>query len=394
MPQPIAETADRLETLLKLRSIPFGMKMFENRADMEAIPKIRRPKSVHTLDQAVAQAARLGWTVGITSEDLVGAQCRAVVGLGRAKDDAWKSGKHMTGVWFSTLEDAGAHQAAMHCVEDGKYEALAVAPLAQRSTLESFDLVIVDDPSFVHGSAWIRRARRAGARAVSVHDGGPVQDADLVICPGLGQRPPRTVARTLTGTQFYLLDQRIAAARRTSTLRPANARPRVVVALGGGQHVRRVAQRLVDAIVARGAVADIVVAAGFTRTPQRPLRHATWLTAQAGLVEALSSADVAVVAGGVTLYEACALGVPAVGLAVVAAQRRAIRAFARERALVDAGAGAAAIDSAAAGVARLLNQPSLRTRTAARARQLVDGRGVDRVARSIRALVARGGSRG
>jgi uncharacterized protein (DUF169 family) len=36
----------------------------------------------------------------------------------------------MTGVWFSTLEDASAHQAAMHCVEDGRYEALAVAPLA------------------------------------------------------------------------------------------------------------------------------------------------------------------------------------------------------------------------------------------------------------------------
>ena len=53
-----------------------------------------------------------------------------MVGLGRAKDDAWKSGKHMTGVWFSTLEDATAHQAAMHCVADGKYEALAVAPLA------------------------------------------------------------------------------------------------------------------------------------------------------------------------------------------------------------------------------------------------------------------------
>ena len=93
MPQPIADTAAKLESLLKLRSIPFGMKLFERRADMEAIPKIRRPKSVHTLDQAVAQAARLGWTVGITADDLVGAQCRAVVGLGRAKDDAWKLGQ-------------------------------------------------------------------------------------------------------------------------------------------------------------------------------------------------------------------------------------------------------------------------------------------------------------
>jgi uncharacterized protein (DUF169 family) len=130
MSQAIGELAAKLDSLLKLRSVAFGMKLFERRADMEAIPRIRRPKSVHTLDQVVAQAARLGWTVGITSEDLVGAQCRAVVGLGRAKDETWMSGKHMKGVWFSTLEDAGAHQAAMHCVEDGKYEALAVAPLS------------------------------------------------------------------------------------------------------------------------------------------------------------------------------------------------------------------------------------------------------------------------
>jgi uncharacterized protein (DUF169 family) len=119
-----------LERLLRLRSIPFGMQLFERRADMEAIPRIRRPQAVHTLDQIVAQAARLGWTVGVTAEDLVGAQCRAVVGLGGAKTDAWRSGGHMKGVWFEDDEGAAAHQDAMHCVPDGRYEALAVAPLA------------------------------------------------------------------------------------------------------------------------------------------------------------------------------------------------------------------------------------------------------------------------
>src|SRR5207247_6783764 len=60
--------------------------LFRSRAEeMEAIPRIRRPKSVHTLDQVVGQASRLGWTIGITAEDLVGAQCRAVVGLGDRK---------------------------------------------------------------------------------------------------------------------------------------------------------------------------------------------------------------------------------------------------------------------------------------------------------------------
>src|SRR5437588_8627323 len=118
-----------LERLLRLRSIPFGMKLFERRADMESIEKIRRPKAVHTLDQIVGQASRLGWTVGITSDNLVGAQCRAVVGLGNAKDAAWRSGKHMAGVWFSSDEDASAHQAAMECVPDGQFEALAISPL-------------------------------------------------------------------------------------------------------------------------------------------------------------------------------------------------------------------------------------------------------------------------
>src|SRR5437868_956134 len=119
-----------LERLLKLRSFVFGMKLFERREEMEAIPRIRRPQNVHTLDQVVGQASRLGWTVGITAENLVGAQCRAVVGLGNAKDEAWRSGKHMVGVWYSSEEDASAHQAAMECVPDGNYDALAIGPLA------------------------------------------------------------------------------------------------------------------------------------------------------------------------------------------------------------------------------------------------------------------------
>ena len=124
------KTVASLERLLKLRAIPFGMKLFESAAELEAIPKIRRPKgSVHTLDQVVAQAARLGWTVGITSEDLVGDQCRSVVGLG-AQDERWYSGQHMVGVWFATPADASAHQRAMNVVPVGKYKALAVAPLA------------------------------------------------------------------------------------------------------------------------------------------------------------------------------------------------------------------------------------------------------------------------
>lgn len=127
--QDLAVLSAELERMLRLRSHPFGMKLFEAVEAMEAIPKIRRPQSVHTVDQIVGQAARLGWTVGITGEDLVGAQCRAVVGLG-PQDAEWRSGKGMKGVWYATLEDSAAHQAAMTVVPYGRYKALAVSPLS------------------------------------------------------------------------------------------------------------------------------------------------------------------------------------------------------------------------------------------------------------------------
>ena len=47
-----------LERLLKLKTIVFAMKLFENRADMEAIERIRRPGAVHTMDQIVGQEAK------------------------------------------------------------------------------------------------------------------------------------------------------------------------------------------------------------------------------------------------------------------------------------------------------------------------------------------------
>lgn len=125
-----AKTSADLQDALKLRAIPFGMRLYDSIEAMESVPRVRRPKAVHTLDQIVAQAARLGWTVGITADDLVGDQCRSVVGLG-GQDPDWLSGKHMTGVWFATNEDAGKHQQAMHCVPAGKYKALVVAPLSK-----------------------------------------------------------------------------------------------------------------------------------------------------------------------------------------------------------------------------------------------------------------------
>src|SRR6266480_3845058 len=94
-----------LNSLLRLKTTVIGMKMFAEVAEMEAIPKIWRPCAVHTTDQIVSMASRVGWTVGITSDDLVDAQCRAVIGLA-PHDDKWLAGENYVGVWHATAEDA------------------------------------------------------------------------------------------------------------------------------------------------------------------------------------------------------------------------------------------------------------------------------------------------
>src|SRR6478736_6025955 len=118
-----------LNALLRLKTTVIGMKLFETAAEMEAIPRIRRPKTKHTTDQIVSMASRLGWTVGITAADLVGAQCQAVIGLA-PQDEKWLAGQAYVGVWHGTAEDARKRQEALDVVAFGQYKALAVSPLA------------------------------------------------------------------------------------------------------------------------------------------------------------------------------------------------------------------------------------------------------------------------
>ena len=151
------ELVASLNRLLKLRTIPIGMKMFKSVEEMEAIPKIRRPKAIHTTDQIVGQASRNGWTVGITNEDLVGPQCSTVIGL-TPRDDEWLSGDRMKGVWYSDSDGASAHQNSMDVVEHGKYLSMAVSPLTSGRLNPPDICLIYATPAqmilFINGLQW------------------------------------------------------------------------------------------------------------------------------------------------------------------------------------------------------------------------------------------------
>ena len=147
-----------LNQYLRLRTTPICMKLFETVAEMEAVPKIRRPTNIHTTDQIVGQASRNGWTVGITMDDLVGAQCGTVIGL-HPRDDDWLSGDKMNGVWYGTQEDASAHQHAMDVVAFGTNQAMAVSPLVSGRLNPPDICLIYATPAqmilFINGLQWL-----------------------------------------------------------------------------------------------------------------------------------------------------------------------------------------------------------------------------------------------
>ena len=152
-----AAITDALFQLLRLKTTPICMKLFERVEDMLAVPRIRRPEAIHTADQIVGQAARLGFTVGVTAADLVGPQCSVVLGLSTPDAD-WNSGKQFVGVWFATEADATKHQQAMHCVPPGRYKAMAVSPLSSGRLTDPDICLVYANPAqmilLINGLQW------------------------------------------------------------------------------------------------------------------------------------------------------------------------------------------------------------------------------------------------
>lgn len=149
--------ADALFRLLRLKTTPVVMKLFESEQDMMSVPRIRRPSSIHTADQIVGQAARMGYTVGITANDLVGPQCSAVLGLS-PRDREFSKGEPFVGVWFASAEDSAAHQKAMHCMPHGRFQAMAVSPLNAGRLLDPDIVLVYANPAqmilLINGLQW------------------------------------------------------------------------------------------------------------------------------------------------------------------------------------------------------------------------------------------------
>lgn len=241
-------------------------------------------------------------------------------------------------------------------------------------------LLVIDDPSANRARAWVRAAAQRGVPVASVHDLGLAAcGTDLAVDGSVVQPGAAWAAPSLVGPRYLILDNESASWRDPRT-------PSVLIALGGGPR-RRAALALARAI--REARPDVAVriAGGLTAsTPDALPAGLTWLGPRRSLGTDLARATVAVVGGGVSLYEACRVGTPAVGVAVVPAQQPTVSGLAATEAVIDGGT-VADLDRVARRALSLLDDAPLRRRLSRNGRALVDGRGADRVAHWLRRLV-------
>jgi uncharacterized protein (DUF169 family) len=156
----VAELAARLEQLLRLRTLPIGMKLFESQDAMMAVPGIRRPAKGRTFStcQLVTQARLAGFTLAVTTGNVPEfSNCSGVIGLS-PPSELYLSGRKMAGVWFENIDASRAHQAAMPRVPSGAYHGLAISPL-RTARLDPPDICLFyGNPAqmilFINGLQW------------------------------------------------------------------------------------------------------------------------------------------------------------------------------------------------------------------------------------------------
>lgn len=105
------------------------------------------------------------------------------------------------------------------------------------------------------------------------------------------------------------------------------------------------------------------------------------------MAELMAESEIALSAGGSTLYELCAMGVPVIAFSFAENQERLVQTFVK-RGIAQYGGnyrtdGNKMIQNTIAGLETLLEDENLRTEYRKKAHALVDGKGADRIAEAI-----------
>ena len=118
-----------IERLLRLRTFPVGLKLYEDPDDLNRNKWLRRPKEKLSLCQMITIVRTFDWTVGGVAEDLVTQGCASILGLSELSDFV-TSGEMRSKVWLDTKDDAARCERVIQRIPHGRFRAFALAPTA------------------------------------------------------------------------------------------------------------------------------------------------------------------------------------------------------------------------------------------------------------------------
>jgi UDP-2,4-diacetamido-2,4,6-trideoxy-beta-L-altropyranose hydrolase len=285
----------------------------------------------------------------------------------------------------------------IHADVGSECDAEQTVQLAERLSAAA---LVLDGYRFAPGYA--SRLRRDGRRLLIIDDGATnaTYDCDWVLNQNLSAtaalyRGRARGAQLLLGPRYALLDEPFAR-QQPATETPPVAR-RVLVTFGGADPPN--ATRKVIEALARdecsGLEAVVILGGGnphraslarfVSNLPERVSLRIELVTDTREMSQHMAEADIAVSAGGVTALELACLGVPTL-LIVIADNQRAPAKAAAECGFAQLLGRIDQLDAAsiAEALAQLCGDAVRRDAMSRRGRETVDGRGAERVVRTMR----------
>jgi UDP-2,4-diacetamido-2,4,6-trideoxy-beta-L-altropyranose hydrolase len=242
---------------------------------------------------------------------------------------------------------------------------------------------------------WETAMRASAARTLVIDDlANRVHDCDVLLDQNLhadaGQRyasrvPPRS--ELLLGPQFALLRAEFEPARAAATARTGEVQ-RVLVSFGGSDAANHTSLALDALNAARPNLAqvDVVIGGGHAHRgaiEAACFRYGYHCHVQTDrMAELMAAADLAIGAGGISTWERCCLGLPALVMVVANNQADVVEQAARHG-LIYALEGEVTVARLALHIQALADNAALRHRMSRLSMAAVDGFGVDRAIQAM-----------
>ena len=276
-------------------------------------------------------------------------------------------------------------------------EVKAVAEIAQHYSAK---WVVIDGYQF---DSEYQRALSRVVKVLCIDDSGSVEhySADLVLNQNLHAnrglyRSHEARTRLMLGPRYALLRREFSAGR--SCKREIPPRARKVLVTMGGSDPDNMTFRVIEALnLQKSGDLEIAVVVGGSNPHFESLQNAAklfpgirLLRDAPNMLQLMTWADVAISAAGTTCWEMCLVGLPAILIDLAENQRPVAEELHRQQVAIHAGSAPTADASRIVGqLMALLGAPDRRGDMSRRGQLLVDGRGAERVIRSMRGVELR-----